>query len=107
VDCYVLQETMTTVLSHNAKPTKIQWLTFISTALIHYAALCTYFYLWAKMNRETPVSAVVFFIGLAAWIFQIGSFLYFRKRSPVIARLSLIVFISSLLFGLLFTSPTD
>ncbi len=89
------------------KPILRHWQVFGVTALTHYTALCLYSYLKTKTNHETPLTTVVFFVGLLAWILSGGLFLLFRKRTPVIARLSLFVFISSLMFGLLWTSPTD
>ena len=89
------------------KPTFGQWTLFGGPALIHYGAVCGYFYLWRTNQTETPVLTTIFFIGLLAWAVQIGLCFYFRKRSPVLARLCLFVFVSSLLFSFLWTSPTD
>ena len=93
--------------SGEPKPTPRQCQGFAMCALTHYAALFLYFYMWTKAKHETPLTTALFFIGLTAWLLQIAFFLLLRKRSPVIARLSLFVFVSSLLFGLLGTPLTD
>lgn len=93
--------------SCEAKPTKIYWSIFAITSITHYATICAYIFLWTRTNRETSLTTVIFFIGLIAWILQLVQFFYFRKRSPSIARLSITVFISSLLFGLFMTPSTD
>lgn len=95
------------VLSCEAKPTGMYWSVFGMIAMIHYASIFTCSILWTRTNQAMPLTAVIFLIGLVAWFLQLVQFLYFRKRSTTIARLNLIVFITSLFFGLLSIPPTD
>lgn len=78
-----------------------------AAALVHYTAICLYVYYWTRANKESTFTTVVFFIGLLAWFLLACLHLLFRKRDPVLARLSLFMFVTSLVFGLLNTPFTD
>jgi hypothetical protein len=84
-----------------------QWAAFALISLTHYGAICAYVFLWSIICQETTLSTAVFFTGLIAWILQPAFYFYFRSRNPAIGRLSLLIFVSSLVFGLVLSSPTD
>jgi hypothetical protein len=90
-----------------AKSIPSQWAVFSAISLTHYIAICAYVFLWSKIRQETTLSTTIFFTGLIAWLLQPVLYFYFRSRNRAIGRLSLFIFVSSLLLGLLFSSPTD
>lgn len=90
-----------------AKPTPGLWAAFAVISLIHYGAIGAYLFLWSNIREENTLPTAIFFTGLIAWILQPVLYFYFRRRNSTIGRLCLFIFISSLLFGLLLSSPTD
>jgi len=93
--------------SEETKRNRQDWGAFGAITLIHYGAIFLYVVHWNQANEETSYSSAVFFVGMAAWLLELCLCIILRKSNPTVSRLGLVVFIPSLIFGLLMTPPTD